>query len=313
MHLWFLALWNLLAAEGPAATGTVVARVNDTPIYLSELDYVIRRTYPSRKLADRALRRLRPWALETTVRRVVILEHLDRTGQAVSEEELEATIREFRQRLKSNRLSFQRHLEKIGLSEEQFRRAMDWQLSWSRFLARELSEEKLRSYFRRHQAHFDGTQVRVAHLFLKLPPSDPEAAKRQEQLARSIYHQIRSGQLTFEQAVQRYSQGTRAQAGELGWIERHGSMPEPFAQAAFELRVGQVSPPVKTRMGIHLIRLLDVRPGNKRFEEVREEVRRAAAQELFLSLSNRLLSQAQVQLLGPVPWPSQSPLSRRFR
>ncbi len=288
------------------ATETVVAYVNDQPVYLAELDYLIRTTFRRAKIPPAALQKLRSWALETTVRRMLLLDHLRQQGKAVSREELESHLRDFRRRLEANRLSLRQHLAEIGLNEEQFRRAVDWKLSWARFLARELTEEKLRRYFEQHRKDFDGTRLRVAHLLLKAAPEDTQARQRLRRQAEQLRQQIVEGRLSFEEAVARYSQGTRQNGGQLGWIARHGDMPEPFARAAFALEPGQLSPAVETPAGIHLIRVLEVEPGKKTFEQVRTAVRRAAARELFLKLSTPLLEQAQIRTTGRVPWPSRT-------
>lgn len=288
------------------ATETVVAYVNDQPVYLAELDYLIRTTFRRAKIPPAALQKLRTWALETTVRRMLLLDHLRQQGKAVSREELDSHLRDFRRRLEANRLSLRQHLAEIGLNEEQFRRAVDWKLSWARFLARELTEEKLRRYFEQHRKDFDGTRLRVAHLLLKAAPEDTQARQRLRRQAEQLRQQIVEGRLSFEEAVARYSQGTRQNGGQLGWIARHGDMPEPFARAAFALEPGQISPAVETPAGIHLIRVLEVKPGKKTFEQVRSAVRRAAARELFLKLSTPLLQQAQIRTTGRVPWPSRT-------
>ncbi len=301
------ALAQSEAQHDPPAVQTVVAYVNQQPVYLSELDYLIRITYRRTKIPPAALRRLRTQALETTLRRLLVLEHLRRQGKAVSPEELESHLRQFRRRLEANRLSLQQHLRQIGLSQEQFRRAVDWKLSWARFLARELTPEKLQDYYRRHRRQFDGTQLRVAHLLLKAPAEDRQARKRLIQLARQLRQQIVSGRMSFQQAVEQYSQGTKQNGGELGWIGRRGDMPEPFARAAFALAPGEISQPVETPAGVHLIRVLEQRPGRKKLEEVQAQVRQAAARDLFLQLSTPLLEQAQIRITGVVPWrPAQA-------
>jgi peptidylprolyl isomerase/peptidyl-prolyl cis-trans isomerase D len=80
----------------------------------------------------------------------------------------------------------------------------------------------------------------------------------QEDRAREVAAQIRAGDLTFEEAAQRYSidESNRARGGELGWFSR-GRMVGAFEDAAFGAPTGQVIGPVETEFGLHLIRVED--------------------------------------------------------
>ncbi len=91
----------------------------------------------------------------------------------------------------------------------------------------------------------------------------------------------------FAQLATIYSDdaGSAAQGGDLGFMEA-GAFPEPFAIAANQLAPGQVSAPVATPSGLHLIKLLDIdqKPApafaNER-ERIRHELQRQAADELL--------------------------------
>jgi peptidyl-prolyl cis-trans isomerase D len=72
-----------------------------------------------------------------------------------------------------------------------------------------------------------------------------------------IREQILTGQKTFEVAAAEYSEdGTAAAGGDLGTFDRK-RMVAPFTEAAFGLPVGEISEPVRTRFGYHLIEVLE--------------------------------------------------------
>jgi parvulin-like peptidyl-prolyl isomerase len=75
--------------------------------------------------------------------------------------------------------------------------------------------------------------------------------------------------------------GSAARGGELGFFGP-GQMVAPFEQAAWALKPGEISQPVKSDFGFHIIQLLEqrIRP----FEEVKEEVREKSYPELRLAL-----------------------------
>ncbi|MGK9850349.1 peptidylprolyl isomerase, partial [Salmonella enterica subsp. enterica] len=71
---------------------------------------------------------------------------------------------------------------------------------------------------------------------------------------------------------------SKAQGGDLGWLGKGATVPE-FEQALFALKPGQISEPVKTEFGWHLIQLREVKAGQARpFEEVREQLATEHAQ-----------------------------------
>ena len=86
-------------------------------------------------------------------------------------------------------------------------------------------------------------QVRASHILVD-----------DESTAADLKTQVEKG-TSFDVLARQHSNcPSKAQGGDLGWFGR-GQMVKPFEEAAFALDVGQVSPPVKTQFGYHLIKL----------------------------------------------------------
>ena len=93
---------------------------------------------------------------------------------------------------------------------------------------------------------------------------------------------------SFEDLARQYSDdpGSAAQGGDLGWAETGLFVPE-FESALFSMNVGEVSAPVKTDFGYHLIRMDDIKTGEQQsFDEIEYELeleysRQLAEEELF--------------------------------
>ena len=86
--------------------------------------------------------------------------------------------------------------------------------------------------------------------------------------------------------------GTAANDGDLGFSARGGFV-EEFEAVGFELSLNQISEPVKTEFGYHIIKLLDVEPGiNPTLDDVRSDVesefRQSLAKELLVTRSAKL-------------------------
>ncbi len=96
--------------------------------------------------------------------------------------------------------------------------------------------------------NMDVHEVRSSHILVK---TRPEAVK--------IRKEIVDGEISFEDAAEKYSLCPSSQrGGDLGFFKR-GDMVQPFADVAFDLKPGQISDPVGTKFGWHLIKTVDRR------------------------------------------------------
>lgn len=106
-------------------------------------------------------------------------------------------------------------------------------------------------------------QVKVAHIMLRSTDTDsPEKQAQAEQRIREIHKQITEGTMTYSDAALKFSEdeSSNTKAGELPQFGT-GKMIEEFEDAAFALaKVGDMSAPVKSRYGWHIIKSLEIIP-----------------------------------------------------
>ena len=119
------------------------------------------------------------------------------------------------------------------------------------------SDEEMNAYYQDHQADYERPAKATCQVvrFAK----EPSAADYEDMrsLAEEIREEIVSGKLDFAEAAKEYSDdGSASSGGDLGTFDRN-RMVAPFTEVAFSLPVGEVSQPVKTRFGYHLIEVLD--------------------------------------------------------
>jgi len=135
-----------------------------------------------------------------------------------------------------------------------------------------VSDADLHDYYTKNKTRYISTEQRHAHHILVAVSdkvNDAAALKK----AQDIEARLKAGG-NFEALAKQYSDdaGSAAQGGDLGLAER-GSLEAPFADALFAMKPGDVSDPVKTRFGYHIIRLDEVVPAKgKSFEEARTDV-----------------------------------------
>lgn len=138
----------------------------------------------------------------------------------------------------------------------------------------EPDEDELRDLYASQEARFVTEERRKAtHILLTTAAGDVEADAAAEQQIQDLRARIANGE-DFADLAREYSQdpGSAAQGGELGWIEP-GVMVDAFEDALYQLEPGDISAPVKTSFGWHLIKLEEIDPSvGKTFEQAREQL-----------------------------------------
>lgn len=123
-------------------------------------------------------------------------------------------------------------------------------------------------------------QVKVAHIMIASPPDASDEHKAQaKHLVDSVYSLVLANE-DFNRLTKQFSQdpGTAQNGGELPWFGMR-QMPPQFEKAAFNLsKPGEVSQPVQTQFGWHIIRLVDKR-GLGSFEEMAPELKSRLARD----------------------------------
>lgn len=159
----------------------------------------------------------------------------------------------------------------------------------------DVDEDALRSMYEQHQADFvQAEERRASHILITVDPDADEAAdKAAHDKALQLLGRIRTGE-SFEELAKAESQdpGSAAQGGDLGFFGR-GMMVKPFEDTVYSMSVGEISEPVRTNFGYHIIKLTDIKAQQgKTFEEVRDaleqEYRELMAEEQFYDVAERL-------------------------
>lgn len=286
------------AQTPPVAGDRVVATVDGQPIYAREIERELARVVGKRKVESAALAALREKARSQLVDRRLILAYLEANDFGVSSQDLELAISRVRKQLAQQEVSLQDYLKDAGMSMDEFRFTLRWQIGWRRYLQRFITDDNLQRYFDKHRREFDGTEVRVAHILFKVEPrDDKEALSATIDRAEQVQKQIQSGELSFADAAAKYSAApTGADGGDIGFIARHQPMPEPFSRAAFELDEGQISQPVVSPAGVHLIQCLEIKPGKGTWQDARTRLVPAVAQYLFEWAADQQRPKATVEM-----------------
>jgi parvulin-like peptidyl-prolyl isomerase len=266
---------------------------------VDEVERELRRVLGRRQADDNALRFLQAKTLQQLIDRQLVLVWLEGKRQAATDQDVELAQTQLEKRLATRELTLAAYAERLGMHADDLPRALRWQLSWQRFLDRYISDENLQNYFKDHHVEFDGTQVRVAHLLLKADGNDPAALSDALVRAKDLHQAIKSNKTTFAEAARESSQAPSAKdGGDIGFISRREPMPEPFSRQAFALKKGEISEPVISQFGVHLVFCLEIRPGGKKWTDVRAALERGVTEYLFNWAADRRRAAVVIKFTG---------------
>lgn len=167
----------------------------------------------------------------------------------------------------------------------------------SRRVQPELTDEKLRARYERDIAGKPGAEeISARHILVA-----------SEEEARAVLKALREGADFAEQAKTKSIGPSGPRGGDLGFFKAEDMVPE-FSQAAFALKAGELSEPVKTEFGWHIIRVDERRaqPAPS-FEESVDELRNTVAQEVVAGVMEGLRGKAEIQTFNPDGTPQVAP------
>jgi len=144
-----------------------------------------------------------------------------------------------------------------------------------------LSEDEIRDYYENHLEDFKAPKtVEARHILLKVAQdaSAQEVAAAKEKIE-NILKMAREGR-DFAELAKQHSEGpTKDEGGYLGSFRKE-SMVKPFADKAFSMKAGEISEPVRTRFGWHIIKVEKVNPAStKSFDDVKAEIQKKLQDE----------------------------------
>lgn len=180
---------------------------------------------------------------------------------------------------------------------------------------KDATEADAKDFYDKNPQHFEQPEmVRASHiLFMLKPDATPEQVTTVLKKAEAAT--VRAKKEDFAKLAGELSEepGAKDRGGDLDFFPRQGAMVEPFAEAAYKLKKGEVTPePVRTQFGYHVIKATDRKDGSKQpFAEAKEKItghlnnqkKQQAAGALVASLREK----AKVDIKLPPPPPAPSP------
>ena len=292
----------------------VAAVVNNDVITLSEVE---KRAAP--ELArldqeatgpDRAQKRaaLMKRVLDTMIDEKLVDNELKELKVTIGDKEVDAAIDEVKKSYNLNDEQLQQAVAKEGYSVAEYREQMRKQIGRYKLISEKVRKNVKVSdadvqteYDRMTRAEGEDYEVHIRHILIAVPRNASQAQVEQgRRKAAAVSVEAREPGVDFAELAKKRSEGSSSQdGGDLGFFKRGTMVPE-FERVAFNLKTGEVSEPVRTQFGWHVLKLEEIRKlGMKPLAEVRPEIeerlRRAQADRLTSQYMETLRNAAVVE------------------
>jgi peptidyl-prolyl cis-trans isomerase D len=150
-----------------------------------------------------------------------------------------------------------------------------------------ITQEQITGYYEQHAEEFEiPEQVEASHILIQVDETaDETAVETAKNQAMAVYERAVKGE-DFAELAKETSQGpSKEDGGYLGKFDRNSMIPS-FSEAAFAMQPGEISEPVKTRFGWHVIKVMDRFDAHtKSLDEVAEDIKTRLKQEEMQQLA----------------------------
>ena len=273
--------------------------------------------------------RLDPGEFENEVRRQLVrrkMEGLIKQGVKVSDEEVQQAYRQRHERVRAAwayadvkpvmaavQVADADLEPYVKAHQPQFsqpeRRKLQYVILNARKLAVTVSDAEAEAYYKEHAAEFEEPKrLRVAHVLVRVPPvggSDAENAAKAK--VEDVIKRAKGGE-DFAKLAREISEdkASAVQGGDLGFVGS-GELVAPFEQAAFALKKGEISAPVRTPFGYHAIRVIDVKEGGKTpLKEVAPKIKETLGAQKSEQAAQTRADEVRAILLSAKDFPAEA-------
>jgi len=295
-----LACWGLVAYAAPPKP---VAVVNGEAIPRAEFDAVLKlRPQAVIPLAAAHQRQIHEQIVAVLVDEVLLRQFLAKHTPPADANAVDRQFQALADSLKAQGKSLGDYCKENQQTERQVRANIEAMQRWAAYTAKAVTDADVQKYYADNKDFFDKVTVRCSHIVVRVSAAAPPAERAEaERRLVELRAKILGAQMTFAEAAQMYSHCPSApKGGDLGFIFRKWMVEEPFAKAAFALKVNEISGIVPTDFGLHLILVTERKPGEPSdFAKVKDDVRDCCTEEMRLNLLADLRKAAKIEINLP--------------
>ena len=310
MNLSMLLFLLILPATGFASQDQqqedLVAKVGKISITQQELDRELNRLIPMNTsfhggVKPETLQKMKDEALQNLIDRAYKVQFAIDEEMAVDPQELESKWQEFKTK-NAKALSNVSNDVITKLRADQYRDLLAAKAEQEAVEDKvQINEEMVKEYYQENKSRYVKPKTFTAsHIFVRVGPSDPiEVKEEKKKRADELYARAQSGEDFYNLAYYESDDRTKYVGGSLGSFHAGQTVAE-FDQAIQKMQPGEISEPIKTIYGYHIIRLDNLEeerqlPYEEAAVSIRETMKKKLRDELYNAWMNDLKQKYPVQ------------------
>lgn len=151
-------------------------------------------------------------------------------------------------------------LKQQGIKEETLKTGVRAQLAQEKAIEKTITDKELKDNYK--------PEIKASHILVK-----------DEATAKKVKEELGQGK-SFDELAKQYSEdtGSKEKGGDLGFFGP-GKMVKEFEEAAYKLKKDEVSEPVKSQFGYHIIKVTDIKEPEKSFEQSKADIKKEIVQK----------------------------------
>ncbi|MFW5648209.1 MAG: peptidylprolyl isomerase [Candidatus Alkaliphilus sp. MAG34] len=290
--------------KSPGLKEGVIATVNGSEIseeeYEKLLDFYLSELRGSYSLTDDALNKdmgtgttlldsLKSEVLDTIIMERIIAKEAAANNIEVDEAELQKLYEENHLKLMEENEDYKKLIKENKIDENLIKEQMGKSLLGHKYKTFyldkiKISDETAETFYNENKERFHLEEIKARHILVG-----------EEQLAKDIIQKLEEGEDFVELAKEHSIEpGAQQSGGDLGYFSRDVNFVPEFKEAAFALEVGQISEPVKTEHGYHVITVEDKVEENIKFEDAKEGIKHSLKETDFQNHISEMFENADI-------------------
>ena len=294
--------------EGTPPVAVAVVEKEDDVIAMVNGEKILRITFERRlnvfrRMDQEVTDAIKMQVVDQLTKKMLLKQFVDKQDVSASDEDIQAEIEKIKFFLQNNPSNKDKPLDEIletqGSSISELEEEVSRALALSNYLENSVTDADKKSYFDANKDAFNGAKVKASHVLIDTRNLKTDAEKEEaKKMIEIVKIEIDKG-ADFAEMAKKYSNCPSAEnGGDIGFFQRKGSIVEEFAQVAFAMEVGEISEPVKTQFGYHIIKVTEKEDGKDvSYEDVSDMVDFVYMQIKTESLLKELHDKAEIKIM----------------